>query len=97
MVEFYAAVSRRDLKGFQGEGWHPELAVDRETALRMLTEWPARAIFQERWRGRLAEGFVCDVTVLSGDLMTVAESEIPQLKPLLTIVHGEIVHDGREQ
>ena len=29
MIEFYAAVSRKDLKGFTGEGWHPEQAVTR--------------------------------------------------------------------
>ncbi len=30
MIEFYAAVARKDLKGFSGEGWHPEQAVSRE-------------------------------------------------------------------
>lgn len=92
MVEFYAAVARRDLKGFRGEGWHPELAVDRPTALRMLTEWPARAVFQESWRGRLAAGYACDVTVLSADPLTVAEAEIPGITVVSTIVHGEVVY-----
>ncbi len=95
MVEFYAAVARRDLKGFQGEGWHPELAVDRLTALRMLTEWPARAIFQESWRGKLIEGNVADITVLSSDPITAALEAIPRIKPLLTIVHGDVIYDGR--
>jgi len=32
MIEFYAAVARKDQKGFSGEGWHPEQAVTREQA-----------------------------------------------------------------
>ena len=27
MIEFYAAVARKSMKGFSGEGWHPEQAV----------------------------------------------------------------------
>ena len=37
MIEFYAAVARKSLKGFSGEGWHPEQAVSREQALKMFT------------------------------------------------------------
>ena len=37
MIEFYAAVARKDMKGFSGEGWHPEEAVTREQALKMFT------------------------------------------------------------
>src|SRR5439155_919791 len=29
MIEFYAAVTRKDLLGYSGEGWHPEQAVSR--------------------------------------------------------------------
>ena len=37
MIEFYAAVARKSMKGFSGEGWHPEQAVTREQALKMFT------------------------------------------------------------
>ena len=36
-IEFYAAVARKDLKGFSAEGWNPELSVSREEALKMFT------------------------------------------------------------
>ena len=36
MIEFYAAVARKDQKGFSGEGWHLEEAVTREQALKAL-------------------------------------------------------------
>src|SRR5436189_1986609 len=47
MIEFYAAVARKDIKGFSGEGWHPEERVSREQALKILTIWPAYSAFDE--------------------------------------------------
>ena len=47
MIEFYAAVARKDQKGFSGAGWHPEEAVTREQALKMFTIWPAYAAFED--------------------------------------------------
>jgi hypothetical protein len=91
-VEFYAAVARRDLKGFSGEGWHPEQKVSREQALKMLTLWPAYAAFQEKDRGSIEVGKLADVTVFSEDLMTVPEAKIPKAVCLMTVVGGEIAH-----
>src|SRR5207237_979740 len=48
MIEFYAAVARRSIKGESGPGWHPEQAVAREQALKMFTIWPAFAAFEEK-------------------------------------------------
>ena len=46
MIEFYAAVTRKSIKGESGDGWHPEQAVSREDALKMFTIWPAYAAFR---------------------------------------------------
>jgi len=32
MIEFYATVARKSMKGFSAEGWHSEQAVSREQA-----------------------------------------------------------------
>src|SRR3979411_3552228 len=56
MIEFYAAVARKDMKGFSGEGWHPEEAVSREQALRMFTAWPASPPFAENVSGSIENG-----------------------------------------
>jgi len=45
MIEFYAAVARKSIKGESGQGWHPEQTVSREQALKMFTIWPAHAAF----------------------------------------------------
>jgi predicted amidohydrolase YtcJ len=91
MIEFYAAVARKDLKGFSGEGWHPEQAVSREQALKMFTLWAAYAAFQEDMKGSIEAGKLADLTVLSSDIMRIPESEIPRTRCLMTIIGGEIV------
>lgn len=94
-IEFYAAIARRDLDGFQGENWHPEQAMTRVEALKSLTLWPAHAAFEENLRGSIETGKYADFTVLDGDLMNMPESEIPQATIRMTIVGGDIVHDAR--
>ena len=46
-IEFHAAITRTDLEGYSGEGWHPEQAVNEAEAVRMFTEWAAYAAFEE--------------------------------------------------
>ncbi len=57
-------------------GWHPELGVSRETALKMLTLWPAHGAFQENLRGSTEVGKYADFTIFGRDLMAVPEAEI---------------------
>ncbi|RMB02815.1 amidohydrolase [Eilatimonas milleporae] len=92
LIEFYAAVTRRDLKGFQGPDWRPGEAVSRDTALKMLTLWPAYAAFAETDRGSVTVGKVADFTVFDRDLMSVADNAILDARAILTIVDGRIVH-----
>ena len=82
LIEFYAAVARKDLKGRSGEGWHPEQAVSREQALKMFTIWPAYAAFEERDRGTIEVGKLADLTVLSADIMTMPASTLSRWRPL---------------
>src|SRR5439155_24556410 len=96
MIEFYAAVARKDLAGYQGEGWHPEQALSRTEALEALTSWPAYAAFEENDRGSIATGKLADLTVLSGDIMRIAESEIPKVRCLATVVAGKVVYRSAE-
>jgi predicted amidohydrolase YtcJ len=88
-IEFYAAVSRKALDGHSGPGWHPEEAVDRATALKMFTVWPAYASFREQELGAIKPGMRADFTVFSKDLMTVPEPEILQAEALLTVLDGK--------
>jgi len=96
MIEFYAAVARKDLSGFSGPGWHHEQAVSRQDALKMFTIWAAYGAFEEQTRGTLEPGKLADMTVLSQDIMKVAEAEIPSTKCVMTVINGEIVYQAKE-
>ncbi|CAN5677789.1 amidohydrolase [soil metagenome] len=97
MIEFYAAVARKSLKGESKEGWHPEQAVTREQALKMFTAWPAYAAFQEKEKGTIEPGKLADLTVLSADIMKIREPEILQTRCTMTIIGGEVVFEANEQ
>ncbi len=88
---FYAAVARKDLKGYPDAGFIPEQSLTREQALRGMTEWAAYAQFEENEKGRLLPGFFADFTVLSADLMTASEKDLPLIEAEMVFVSGERV------
>ena len=92
MIEFYAAVARKSVKGETAEGWHPEQAVSREEALKMFTLWPAFAAFEEKDKGTIETGKLADFTVLSQDIMKIPEPEILRTRAEMTVVGGEILY-----
>ena len=92
LIEFYAAVARADLEGFQGPDWRPGEAVDRATALKMFTLWPAYASFREDELGTIEVGKRADFTAFSVDLMTAPVGDIPNGRATLTVVDGVVVY-----
>ena len=95
MIEFYAAVARKDMKGFSGEGWHPEEAVTRAQALKMFTIWPAQVAFEENVRGSIEVGKWADLTILSADIIKIPEMDILKTHCLMTVIGGEIVYEAK--
>lgn len=93
LIEFYAAVARKDQKGFSGPGWHPEEAVTRDQALKMFTIWPAYAAFEEKLRGSIEVGKLADLTIFSADIMKLPEPEILKQRCVMTVIGGEIVFE----
>lgn len=97
MIEFYAAVARRDIRGKAGADsvWHPEQRVSRTEALKMFTTYAAFAAFEERQRGSIEVGKWADLTILNADIMTIPEAAILTTKTVMTVIAGEIVHDAK--
>lgn len=102
-IEFYAAVARADLSGFQGENWRPQEALSRQDALKLFTLWPAYASFREDELGSITEGKRADFTIFSSDIMTIPHAEILTVTPWMTVVDGEATwehpdsfHNGEE-
>jgi hypothetical protein len=94
MIEFYAAVARKDLQGRSGEGWHPEEKMTRQQALKAFTIWPAFAAFEEDKRGTIEVGKLADFTILDQDIMRVPELDILKTKTVMTVVNGVIAYGG---
>lgn len=94
MIEFYAAVTRKSIKGESSDDWHPEQAVSREQALKMFTMSPAYAAFEEQDKGSIETGKLADLTVLTKDIMKIPEPEILTTTCAMTVIGGEIVYEA---
>jgi predicted amidohydrolase YtcJ len=68
--------------------------ITREEALIAHTRSNAYFLFQEANLGSLARGKYADLLVLDRDYLTVPADEIKDLKPLITMVGGKVVHDA---
>ncbi|MGE0442876.1 MAG: amidohydrolase [Gemmatimonadales bacterium] len=94
MIEYYAAVARRDIRGNAGPDslWHPEQKVSREEALKMFTTYAAFAAFEEGKRGSITPGKWADLTILDQDILTIPEADILKTRTVMTVIGGEVVH-----
>jgi predicted amidohydrolase YtcJ len=68
--------------------------ITREEALIAHTRSNALFLFQEGNLGALAPGRYADLLVLDRDYLTVPADEIKDIKPLITMVGGKVVHDA---
>ena len=92
MLGIYAAVTRQTLEGQPSEGWYPEERLDVETALRAYTTNNAWAAGEGSLKGSLEPGKLADLVVLSDDPFTLEPSRLKDVRVLLTMVGGDIVH-----
>ncbi len=91
LASFYATVSRRMNNG---EVFYPDQRMSRLEALKSYTINVAYAGHEEDIKGSLEVGKLADVTVLTKDIMTIPENEIPSTEIAYTIVGGEIMYTG---
>ncbi len=92
---FYAAVERRDLKGFPNGGFQPENALSRVEALKGMTIWAAKANFEEKEKGSIEPGKYADFVILDKDIMKINGAELPNVKVLKTFINGEKVYEKK--
>ena len=89
---FYAAVVRKDAKGWPANGFQMENALTREQTLRGMTIWAAKANFEESEKGSLEKGKLADFVILDSDLMKEAPDKLLHIKVIETFVGGEKVY-----
>ena len=87
IASFYASVSRMTV---ENERFFPEHVMTRDEALTSYTVNNAIAAFEEDLKGSLTPGKLADIVVLSQDILSVAEEQIPVTEVDMTIVGGEI-------
>jgi predicted amidohydrolase YtcJ len=70
----------------------PEERMTREEAVRAFTIWAAVAAHQEDELGSLEPGKRADLVVCSDDVFTCPEAAIRDIRPVLTMVAGEVAY-----
>ena len=93
LYTFYAAVARKDLKGFPPNGFQIENDVKRKDAIRAMTIWAAYANFEDEEKGSLEDGKYADFVIMDLNIMEVAEDSIPLAKVIATYINGEKVFE----
>lgn len=86
---FYAAVIRKDTKGWPENGYQTDNALTREQALRGMTIWAARANFEEKEKGSLEKGKFADFVMLDKDLLKASENDLLNNKVISTFIAGK--------
>jgi predicted amidohydrolase YtcJ len=94
IASFHASISRR-----LGDGstFFPDQRMTREEALASYTIHNAHAAFEEHLKGSLTPGKLADIAVLSKDIMTIPEEEIPGVTVVWTILGGRVVYSAETQ
>lgn len=92
---FYAAVVRKDAKGWPDNGFQPENALTREEALRGMTIWAAKANFEEKEKGSIEAGKWADLVILNQDLLKADAGKLLNIRPTATFVGGEKVYEKK--
>jgi len=92
MLTFYAAVSRKDLQGYPGEGFEMENGLSREETLKGMTIWAAYANFEDKEKGSIAENKAADFVILDENIMEIPIEQVPNIKINGTYINGEKVN-----
>jgi len=89
IASYHSTVSR---KLDDGSVFYGDQRMSRVEALKSYTIDGAFAGFEENLKGSLAAGKLADVTVLSKDILTIPEDEIPTTQVTYTIVGGNVAY-----
>jgi predicted amidohydrolase YtcJ len=94
MEGLYAAVTRKDRLGEEGQGWFPEQKLTMEEAIKYYTLGSAYAQFMDDRKGMLKTGYLADIVIVDRDLLKIPENEIMKTKVDYTIVGGKVVYES---
>ena len=90
----YAAVTRKERRGEEGEGWFPGQKLTMEEAIKFYTLGSSYAQFMEDRKGIIKKGYLADIVIVDRDLLTIPETEIMATRVDYTIVGGKVVYSS---
>ncbi|MCP4728381.1 MAG: amidohydrolase [bacterium] len=93
MEGLYAAVSRKDRAGEEGDGWFPEQKLTMAEAIELYTIGAAYSEFMEDRKGMIKNNFLADMVILDKDLFEIPEDQIMKTEVIYTIVGGKVVYN----
>ena len=92
MLTFYAAVARKDTKGFPEKGFEINNGLSREQTLKGMTIWAAYGNFEENQKGSIEVGKDADFVVLNQNIMEIEIEQVPNTEVYGTYINGEKVN-----
>ena len=95
MHTFHAAVFRCDSMGRPAQGFMKENALSRVEALKGITIWAAKSVFEETEKGSLEIGKNADLVIVDTDILNATPLEIFHAKVLQTFILGEQVFKSK--
>jgi len=93
-ISIFTCLSRKTI---EGNFINKKEAITFEEALKMHTLWAAYACFEENERGSITPGKIADLVLLNENVEQISEEEIKTLKPILTMVKGDVVWQESEK
>ncbi|MBI4464381.1 MAG: amidohydrolase family protein [Acidobacteria bacterium] len=85
----YMQISR---KAWDGKVYAPDQKVSREVQLKAATTWGSYYVLRENVLGSLEPGKWADFMVIDRDYLTIPEDDIPNIRVLMSMVGGKVVH-----
>ena len=73
----------------------PTQKLSREEALKIYTHGGAWFTWEENKKGTIAKDMLADFVILDKDYLSIPEDEIRFIKPLMTVVGGQVVFQSK--
>ena len=90
---FWAAATRQTMLGTWGESpWGTDESVSIHDTLRAYTATAARQLFLEDYVGTIDVGKRADIVAWDRDLYSIAVDDLKDVKAVLTLMNGRVVH-----
>ena len=89
----WAASAREAMLGTYGDNpWGTDESISVHDTLRAYTIVAARQVFLEDKVGSIEKGKLADIVVWDRDLYSIPVEELKEVKPVLTLMNGEVVY-----